>query len=208
MKKLFSLDSPIMRFLSHLADLVILSFLWLVCSLPLVTMGAATTALYAVLLKDVAGEGGPVVRSFFRYFKENFKQATVLWLILAVVTAICVADVLLILSGMVGESIAAIVVCSVPLVFVVMAMGYCYPMIAYFRITTGRTLKNALLLTVCKLPSSLLMAALNCFPMALWVFFPKQFYATVIFLLLIGPGIIANLNAYLLLRIFKKIPEA
>ncbi len=205
MKKLFSPDSPILQILSHMADLMILSLLWLVCSLPLVTMGAATTALYAVLLKVVAGQEVPTVKIFFRKFRENFKQATLLWLIQTVVTAFVVLDVLLVLSGAVGDSLIVAIICCMPAAFLIMAMAYCYPMVAHFQVSTGQTLKNAVLLAMGNLPSSLAMGALNCLPFLLWLLFPRQFYSFAILLILLGPGVLANLNCYLLLRIFRKI---
>ncbi len=59
-----------------------LNILWFLCCLPVFTVGASTTALFYVALKIAKNEEGAVTRAFFRSFKENFRQATVIWLIL------------------------------------------------------------------------------------------------------------------------------
>lgn len=74
----FNLDGPFNKWGTEIADVMILSLLWLVCSLPIFTLGASTTALYYVFGKKVRGEDPYVFRHFFKSFKENFKQATIL----------------------------------------------------------------------------------------------------------------------------------
>ena len=94
MNKLFSMDSPLMRKLSQFPDLILLNLLWFLCSVPLVTAGAAGTAMHAVLQKYVAGEENGIIRPFFRAFRSNFKQSTCLWLPLMAVIGLLVLDLL------------------------------------------------------------------------------------------------------------------
>ena len=79
---IFNYDNPVWRFIGKLGDLIILNILWIVCSIPVFTAGASTTAVYYVTLKLVRDEDDSTIRSFFRSFKSNFKQATAKWLIL------------------------------------------------------------------------------------------------------------------------------
>lgn len=88
MGRIFDMDSPVMRFLGRLADLMILNLVTLLCCLPVVTIGASLTAMHYVLLKMVRNEESYIVRSFFKSFKENFKQATVIWLIILLLSLI------------------------------------------------------------------------------------------------------------------------
>ncbi len=92
MGKLFNIDSPVMRFLGKVADLMILNLVTLVCCIPIVTIGASLTAMHYVLLKMVRDRECYIVRSFFKSFKANFKQATVIWLIILLVLVIFAAD--------------------------------------------------------------------------------------------------------------------
>ncbi len=89
MKGLFDLDAPIWVALSEVADVMILSFYWWICSIPLVTVGASTTALYYVLGKKMRKESTSITRDFFYSFKMNFKQSIPLALLslMAVVSA-------------------------------------------------------------------------------------------------------------------------
>ena len=77
MGSLFNLDNPIWRFMGKLVDVFILTLLWAVCCIPIITIGPASTAVYYVTLKLVRDEESYTVRSFFKSFKENFKQGSV-----------------------------------------------------------------------------------------------------------------------------------
>ena len=80
--KLFSYESRFSQWMLRISYACCLNVLWFICSLPIVTIGASTAALYYVSLKIVRGEEGRVFSSFFHSFRENFRQATVIWLIL------------------------------------------------------------------------------------------------------------------------------
>ena len=65
MEKWLGLDSKFYKWGTLLADLIILTVLWLICSLPIITMGAATTALYYVTTRQLSNREGYVSRDFF-----------------------------------------------------------------------------------------------------------------------------------------------
>lgn len=81
---LFSYDSPLSRFLYFIADIVTLHILWVIHSLPVITVGASTTALYYSCMKRIRTGEGYVTKNFRKSFKENFKQSTIIWLILVI----------------------------------------------------------------------------------------------------------------------------
>ena len=80
MKRLLSIDNPIMRFIIKIFDCMILSVLWLVFSLPVITMGAATAALYSAVYHHIIRDESYLWKSFWNAFKEDFKRATLSWL--------------------------------------------------------------------------------------------------------------------------------
>lgn len=80
--KFFSYESPFSQTLLKLAYSCYLNLLWFVFSIPVFTIGASTAALYSVTLKIVREREGDLTRQFYGAFRENFRQATVLWLIL------------------------------------------------------------------------------------------------------------------------------
>ena len=84
MGRFFSMDNKFFTFMNKVADLCILNIICLVCCIPIVTAGASITAMYYVTLKMVRNEEAYIVRSFFKSFKDNFKQATIINLIMTI----------------------------------------------------------------------------------------------------------------------------
>ena len=80
MKQLFDLNNPVMRFIIKLFDCMLLSVLWVVFSLPVFTMGAASTALYSAVYHHIRREEDYLWHSFYSAFRENFKRSTLAWL--------------------------------------------------------------------------------------------------------------------------------
>ena len=81
MRRLFDLESPVMGCLFKVFDAIVLGLLWVVCSLPVVTMGAASAALYIATRRCLVRGESYLLRTFFRAFRENWKQATLVWLL-------------------------------------------------------------------------------------------------------------------------------
>lgn len=96
MKDFFNIENPVWIFMGKLVDMVILSGLWLLCSLPVVTAGASTAALYYVTLKLAENQEGYVVSSFFRAFRDNLKQGLVAGMAVELIALVLAADFYLI----------------------------------------------------------------------------------------------------------------
>ena len=90
---MFKVDGPVMRFLDLIANLIILNFLTLICCIPVVTAGAAFSSLHYVMLKVVREEEGYVVKDFFKAFRQNFKQSTIMWILMVIIFGILYIDV-------------------------------------------------------------------------------------------------------------------
>ena len=89
--RIFRYNSPLMTFLSRMADLMILNILYIVCCLPVLTAGAATTALYSCVMNLDEPDEQPVFRRFFRVFFKDFGRSTALfgvWLVLMVLVVL------------------------------------------------------------------------------------------------------------------------
>ena len=87
MKNLFRWDNPLIQLLTALADVILTNLLCLICCLPVVTAGASIAATYKVMLNLSQDTGGGIWNTFFTAFRENFKQATAVWLITLLVGA-------------------------------------------------------------------------------------------------------------------------
>lgn len=98
MKGLFSYDSPVMGALTAIGDCICLSVLWVVFSLPVITMGASTTALYAAAYHSIRKKEGGLWRSFWEAFREDLKRSTLIWLVVLAVMALLTMDVFVLRS--------------------------------------------------------------------------------------------------------------
>ena len=154
------MDSPLMRFLTKIADLMVLNILFCVTSIPLITIGASLTALYSVTLKMVRDEEGSVSRSYFRSFRQNFRQATLLWLGVLVVLALLVLDIR-VLNGMAEGTAPGLLRVGVEILALlgIMVLQYLLPSLARFEASLADTLKNACMMALAHLPKTALMTA-------------------------------------------------
>lgn len=146
MGQLFNMDNPVWQAMGRLADIMILSLLWLVCSIPIVTIGASTTALYYVTLKIAEKREGYIARGFFKSFKENFLQATAIWLIILAVSVITYIDIRFFgaQDSTIG-TIATVFFYAVGIVLFVVNL-YIYPILARFVNNIRRTFLNTALM--------------------------------------------------------------
>lgn len=173
MQFLFSPDSKFMQVLSRLTDIILLNMVFLLTCLPIFTIGAANTALYTVCFRmDTDREEG-LFRTYFRAFRDNFRQGTVLWLILLLFGSAACVNTLLFLSqsGILRYAFALFIILFV---LVIMVFSYTFPLLSQFSNTVKDTLKNAILLSIAYLPRSILMAAINLFP---WVLLVVNLYS-------------------------------
>ena len=203
MKGLFSLDNPVMKLLGTLADLMILNLMWLVFCLPVVTAGASTVALQFACLRIIHGEELPI-RDFWRSFKLNFKQATVIWLIVLLGLCCAVAGgYCLIVLNFNGKGFFALLYG----VYTVLFLNFCsvlFPMVAQFENTTGNLLRNAFILSILKFGQALMSTVLGLVPVVWLLVSPESFLRFGFIWVLIGISGIAFLNNVRMDRIFKE----
>ena len=210
MSKLFRMDSPLMRFLTKIADLMVLNILFCVTSIPLITIGASWTALYSVTLKMVRDEEGSVSRSYFRSFRQNFRQATLLWLGGLVVLALLVLDIR-VLNGMAGRTAPGLLRGGVEILALlgIMVLQYLFPSLARFEASLADTLKNACMMALAHLPKTALMTAAAVG--AVWITLINNTTIAVGLMVwpLIGFSLMAFGNSGILRKIFDNyVPKA
>ena len=195
-------DNIIVRALSKICDMVCLNILWLICSIPIVTIGASTTALYTIMLKMVKNEEGYIFRGFFKAFKSNFKQSTIMWIVILLLGIVCWIDyrVAGVMPGM-GGSIMRIIFLLLGFILLSVTI-YIFPLTARYENTIRNTVRNALILTVGKLPYTILMVVVTAGAViaSLWNSATLMFAIPLWFI--IGVSLIAWINSYILRRVF------
>lgn len=210
MRQLFDLEGPFLSGLNKLADIIILNIIYLVCCIPVFTIGPATTALYYVTLKMAKNEDCYPVKSYFKSFKDNFKQGTVIWLILLAVAVILFLD-LKITNGEYAsafafpESIASIMIILILLAMFIwtIVVSYVFPVLSKFDNTVKNTLRNSLLMGIKHLPWTVLILLINVLPWFILYILPGVFIILAISFALCAYGC-----SFIFVRIFKNyIPE-
>lgn len=207
---IFEPESSLMKALSRIADLVILNLAVLLLCIPVITTGAALTGMHYVLLKMVRNEEGYILRSFFRSFRENFRQATAIWALFLFFSAVLYFD--LSITGL-EENAGSLLLSGMRLflisggTYIFLMYLYVFPLLARYHNTAAGTLKNAARLVLAAFPRTLAMAlATAALPLAVLAFPP----VLPVFLLagLTGPGFVcACLYSPLFRRIEKEIEE-
>lgn len=201
MRSLFDTDGFLMRVLSKIADTVWLNILFLICSIPIFTIGASTTALYYVTFKTIKDEEGYITKDFFRSFKENFKQSTIVWIVLLILYMILGAELLTLLRMNTDMANVGIVIAMIPGLLILFIGLYVFPLLSRFENTTKVTVKNALLLSIANIPKTLLALIITitipvvCFSdMKLFPLIPICVFS-----------VVAQLNSSLFYGIFEKL---
>lgn len=197
---MFKLDSPLVNFLNKVADIMILGIVFMIACIPVITAGASFTAAYYMGFKMVKNEETYIIKGFFKAFKENFKQATILWIFVLVILAVIVADYQIILySGLAFASWIRVAMVSVTLI-AALGVVFVFPLQARFQNTVKHTFKNAFLMALSHLPSAFLLIIIYAVPYLLLWLVPQLF--PVVFLL--GFGVIFYFKSFVLLRVFRK----
>ncbi len=204
MGRFLDMDSPVMRVLNRVADLLILNFLMIICCIPVITVGAAHTAMHYVLLKMVRDEEGYLIRGFFKSFAANFKQATALWLIMLLIIGVYIGDGLIFQYSSIQFPKPLMIAVVAIAILLLMTAVYVFPLQARFENTVKNTLKNAMILAFANLPKTILMVVLYALPLVIGYF---SSYA-LIFVIMFGISAPAYGAALLYSGIFKKFePE-
>lgn len=197
---MFRLDSPLITFLNKVCDIMILNFLLIICSLPIFTIGASLTAGYYTTYRMVRDEEGYIYKTFFKAFKENFKQSTAIWLVFLALIAFLFVDYRIIFYS--GLEVPKWVIYGVFVVTLVVAMGFAFvfPMQARFSNTVKNTIRNSFLMAFTHIPSALVLIVIVVVPFILMY----AFTAIIPAILMLSFGLILYVNSFLLLKVFKK----
>ena len=207
MNHIFGIDTPFMRVMGVAADLVILNLLWLLCCFPIVTIGASTAALYTVSLKLAAGHDGYVWKRFFKAFRENFRQATIVHVITMIPMALLGFSLFMMIQGAAVPSAARYSMGAAAL-FLVLFLSWFYPLQARFENSLKNTCVNAFALALMNLHLTIPIIVLNLFPVIAILYFGKTFVRFFFFWLLAGTSVTAFINSFSFNLCFKKyIPK-
>lgn len=197
-------DNMFIRILNRVGDCMILSLCFLIGCIPIFTIGASVTATYYAAMKGVRGDDGYVFKNYIKSFKENFKQSTIIWLIMAVILFVFGVDLWFWLkqwqdarADIAKPMIAISVILLAVAVFITM---YVFPLQSKFDNTIKVQIRNAFLLSIKNFPITLLLVILTV--IIVWCFYYQTAIAVVGFAIF-GFGACAYIYAYFMSICFR-----
>ncbi len=199
MGKIFGLDSYFYKYGVILCDLIIITVLWCVCSLPIFTIGASTTAVYYVTTRQLSDREGYVSRDFFKSFKQNFVQATLVTLLIGLVSAILFINIILFQPDTLIETIIVIIQYVILYQLIIFTI-YVFPLLSRFKFKFFELLKNAFFMANRHL--------LTTFTCLILLFAIYQLVLRYFILIFVAMGFYAILTSLMFMKVFRKyVPE-
>ncbi|WP_339234023.1 YesL family protein [Oceanobacillus sp. FSL W7-1281] len=204
MDSILKIDGPVYRLLSRIVELILLNILFILCCLPVITIGASITALFSITLKMVKGEEGGIINGFWKAFKKNFKQSTLVWGILSLFGIILALNYFflqfytgklsfLILMGLVTFSL-----------FFCVYLVLLFPYIARYNCTIKEACINVIKISIANMYFILLIIILILGPGVLMLFSPLWLVIKLYMDIFIGFSFIAYASSFMIRRIFEK----
>lgn len=204
MESMLSPDRGIYKWMSWFTNLVLLNVLWIMCCIPVITAGASTSAMYCILLKMVREEESYIVRGFFRAFAQNFRQATIIWLLTLAWAGLILAETVFCIHATDPNAKWM----AVPIIMSAFIGGitaaYIFPVISFFDDSITAAFKNAFLMAAGHLPETFVIVIVNCIPVFILWFFSGFMVIATFTDLIIGFSFCAWLNARRFRRIFDR----
>lgn len=196
MKSIFDPENGFWSFLNKLTDVLFLNILWLIFCLPIITIGASTTAMFQYTLKLAKNEEGYVAKTFFKAFKNNFLKASLLWIGMILISAILYIDayICLQINNLYGNILFFAIVC-ISLLFLIACL-YVFPILALFEMKLKRIIKDAFIMGIGNLHITISIIVL----ILIAVFLLNKFPILIFFM----GGFIAYISSYLYQMVFEK----
>lgn len=205
MSSIFSADSPAMRFLAKMADLMVLNLLFIVTSLPLVTLGASLTALNATAMKVVADKYDSIPGTYFAAFRSNFRQGGLLGLAAVGLGLVLYAWYVVVDHAQVSAVVRVVLLAVLLLVAyrVLGTLALVFPYQATFTDSLGKVLGNSRRMSARHPLATITVLMTTALPIVVGIYYPQVFVWGVIWVAFGFSGI-AFLNAIALIRVFNK----
>lgn len=196
MGSFFNFDSPFFQFMNKIANMIIITILWIIGSIPVVTIGTSTAAMYYATVKVSRRETGYITKEFFRAYKMNLKNGIILSLGLLAVAGILTLDRLYVHNTETTQGGILIIVYNFMIIACISVVMYLFPNMSRFTMSKKDLIKLSFFMAVKHLPTTICLVVI--------------FVASVIgiyimpVLVIILPGAICYIDSFLLERILLK----
>lgn len=148
-RNIFGFDGSFINFCDKLFDVMALGFLWILCSLPIITIGASSTALYYAMVKCIKKGDGYIVREFFYSFRINLIPGTILWVLVAASTFAMHLNIGILMKETDGKvGLFFICVYAIISIYLLAAACYIFPALSRFEMNAGWFVKIGIYMVV------------------------------------------------------------
>lgn len=194
-----------LRALDVFGELFSLNVIFLICSLPIFTLGASITALYSVSFKIIEKKEGSIFNDFLNAFKKNFKQATLAWIGMLFYCMVLFAQYYLIIktAGIIGS--IYIVVLFMSVIIGALVITLIFPIISRYNNSIRMVIKNSFLLAISNLGACIKVFCLWAGTIMISVIYPVIFLHSWFLWLLIAFAVIGYLSARIVYKVFNKV---
>lgn len=202
MDSLFRYDGYLNRILTKVMYLVALNLLFLICSLPVITIGASCTAMYTVLFRFVKNDEPDILRTFFKAFRENLKKTSVIWMGMLILAGTLAANYYALYHMQGGWTEALRVFLNLILLAWAMLWVYIFPAAAYYKNSISGYLQFSIRAAIANLPVTAAMILIQAAVLFVILFFAQYLQMAVILLVCCGFSLPAYASAGFLVKIF------
>lgn len=206
-KKIFSADNRFNRFLARLFDLIVLNLLWLLCCIPLITIGASTIALYAMTLRLARDEDVTLVADFFKAFKSNLWQSVPVTLIFHFLYGLIFYHIVRVAVGALELTVFNVASCFALPVLVTAIWVWVIPLMARYENTIPMYFNNAWRLAISHLSYTVTFVVTTSFSFVWAAFGIHSFVYSLPVWLLIGGAGVAMINSFYLRKVFDNLEK-
>ena len=200
MDSIFNPDSKFFQYCNMAADLLLLNILAVICSLPIITIGATSTSMYFVLYKMSNGDDAHLFRCFFKAFKQNFAQATVLWCIYLVLGGSLLSGGYLLMQNnqLIHSPFPFFLFFGIVVIFI--SLSWVFILQSRYQNSALNTIKNSIIFGISQLKTTIFLILLNLIPLLSLAFLSAAWP----FFALIGFSITGFLQVLCSKRVFMK----
>lgn len=190
-------------FYARLKDMFLLNICFIICCLPIITIGAASVAMYSVLFN--MDDKTNIIQTYMRQIRHNFKQSTLVWLLIIAVGTIIYLDFAVLGLLDIGFWFVSVVL-YIDVYLVIGIASYSFGMMAMFNNSTKQTIKNALIFCISMPIKTIVMVLVTLLPVIVLLLSIELLPAVIVFWLLFGFEICAEINARKMKDIFSSFP--
>lgn len=197
-------NSPFMDFMNTTAQFIALNFCFLICCIPIITIGPAIAAMYQVLLRESRGEHGYLIKKYWQHFLKMFWQGLFTFIFFAVIIAFMVFGAAFWLHMNDHLSLVVTIVIAIVASVVLSGMMYSFPLMARFDNTFRQTIKNAFCIALTNMKTTFILLALHITVAGLFYLFQ----GFKVFMLLIGFAFFTYVFSFIFTKLFRKYEPA